>query len=86
MPDPLPIDAHVPSIVDAVRRYRAAVVIAPPGAGKTTRVPPALAEDGRLILLQPRRVAARLGGIDATQKGVPVDPVHASGPIRLGLA
>jgi ATP-dependent helicase HrpB len=34
-------------------------VIADPGAGKTTRVPPALAADGPLILLQPRRVAAR---------------------------
>jgi ATP-dependent helicase HrpB len=35
------------------------VVVAPPGAGKTTRVPPALCADGPLILLQPRRVAAR---------------------------
>jgi ATP-dependent helicase HrpB len=34
-------------------------VTAQPGAGKTTRVPPALAGDGPLILLQPRRVAAR---------------------------
>jgi len=35
------------------------VVVAAPGAGKTTRVPPALAADGPVILLQPRRVAAR---------------------------
>jgi ATP-dependent helicase HrpB len=35
------------------------VLVAPPGAGKTTRVPPRLLEDGPLILLQPRRVAAR---------------------------
>jgi ATP-dependent helicase HrpB len=56
---PLPIDEHVSEIVAHVRRHRAAVVIAPPGAGKTTRVPPALAEIGRTILLQPRRVAAR---------------------------
>ena len=56
---PLPIDAHIDTIVDAVQRSRAAVVTAPPGAGKTTRVPPALAADGRLILLQPRRMAAR---------------------------
>jgi ATP-dependent helicase HrpB len=35
------------------------VVVAPPGAGKTTRVPPRLARDGRVIVLQPRRVAAR---------------------------
>ena len=55
----LPIDAHVDAILAAVRRTRAAVVTAAPGAGKTTRVPPALAGDGRVILLQPRRVAAR---------------------------
>ena len=56
---PLPVDAFVDEIVDRVRRSRAAVVTAAPGAGKTTRVPPALAVDGPLILLQPRRVAAR---------------------------
>ncbi len=56
---PLPIDAHLPAIVAAVRARRACVVVAPPGAGKTTRVPPALLADGPLILLQPRRVAAR---------------------------
>ena len=55
----LPIDAHVPEIVDAVRRSRAVVVTAAPGAGKTTRVPPALVDDGPVLLLQPRRVAAR---------------------------
>ena len=42
-----------------MRRARAAVVVAAPGAGKTTRVPPALAVDGPVIVLQPRRVAAR---------------------------
>ena len=57
--DPLPIDAHVDAVVEAVRRHRAAVVVAPPGAGKTTRVPPALAADGPVMVLQPRRVAAR---------------------------
>ncbi len=56
---PLPIDAHLPAIVAAVRARRACVVVAPPGAGKTTRVPVALLDDGPLILLQPRRVAAR---------------------------
>src|SRR6185295_14543468 len=56
---PLPIDEHVSEIVAHVRQHRAAVVVAPPGAGKTTRIPPALAELGRTILLQPRRVAAR---------------------------
>ena len=42
-----------------MRRSRAAVITAAPGAGKTTRVPPALLVDGPVILLQPRRVAAR---------------------------
>src|SRR5437868_11318278 len=56
---PLPIDPYVEAIVDAVRRSRAAVVTAAPGAGKTTRVPPSLAVDGPVVLLQPRRVAAR---------------------------
>jgi len=56
---PLPIDAHIDQIVEHVRRSRAAVVTAAPGAGKTTRVPPALMADGPVILLQPRRVAAR---------------------------
>ena len=57
--DPLPIDAHVADIAAQVRARRALVLVAPPGAGKTTRVPPALLDDGPLILLQPRRVAAR---------------------------
>jgi ATP-dependent helicase HrpB len=55
----LPVDDILPQILALVRRERRAVVIAPPGAGKTTRIPPALAELGRTILLQPRRVAAR---------------------------
>ena len=42
-----------------MRARRAVVVTAAPGAGKTTRVPPALTADGPVILLQPRRVAAR---------------------------
>ncbi len=54
---PLPVDAVVPAVVGA---ERGAVLVAPPGSGKTTRVPPALVEAGRVILVQPRRVAARL--------------------------
>jgi ATP-dependent RNA helicase HrpB len=57
--DPLPIDPYVERVASLVRERRAVVVTAAPGAGKTTRVPPALAADGPLILLQPRRVAAR---------------------------
>jgi ATP-dependent helicase HrpB len=63
---PLPIDRHLPDIVAAARSHRALVLVAPPGAGKTTRVPPALlaakllgAEHPNLVMLQPRRVAAR---------------------------
>ncbi len=56
---PLPIDAHIDAILDAARRSRAVVVTAAPGAGKTTRVPAAFVADGPVILLQPRRVAAR---------------------------
>ena len=51
--------SFVPPIVEAARSSRAVVVTAEPGAGKTTRVPPALTGDGPAILLQPRRVAAR---------------------------
>ena len=56
---PLPIDDLVPEILTRVRERRALVLTAAPGAGKTTRVPPALAADGPAIVLQPRRVAAR---------------------------
>ena len=56
---PLPVDRHVDEIVSLVRVERRAVIVAPPGAGKTTRIPPALTALGRTILLQPRRVAAR---------------------------
>jgi ATP-dependent RNA helicase HrpB len=62
----LPIDASLPEIVQRVRQRRTLVLVAPPGAGKTTRVPTALVEAGllstghpALVLLQPRRVAAR---------------------------
>lgn len=56
---PLPIDTALADLVERVRRHRAAIVVAPPGAGKTTRVPPALAVDGPVVVLQPRRLAAR---------------------------
>ena len=55
----LPIDAHVGRVREALGASRAAVLVAPPGSGKTTRVPPALTADGPVFLLQPRRVAAR---------------------------
>jgi ATP-dependent helicase HrpB len=59
VPPVLPVDSYLPQIVEALARDRAAVLMAAPGAGKTTRVPPALIGPGRVLLLQPRRVAAR---------------------------
>jgi ATP-dependent helicase HrpB len=60
----LPIDEVLPEVVELLRRHNCIVLKAPAGAGKTTRVPPALldagiAEDGQILLLQPRRLAAR---------------------------
>ncbi|MEL6481126.1 MAG: ATP-dependent helicase HrpB, partial [Pseudomonadota bacterium] len=61
---PLPIDDALPALLEALELGNAAVLAAPPGAGKTTRVPPALARapwasGGRILMLEPRRVAAR---------------------------
>ena len=56
---PLPVDPYIPDIQARLREQRACVIVAAPGAGKTTRIPPALSEDGPVLLLQPRRVAAR---------------------------
>jgi ATP-dependent helicase HrpB len=55
----LPVDSYLPRIAEALERHRAAVLVAAPGAGKTTRVPPSLVDAGRVLLLQPRRLAAR---------------------------
>ena len=59
----LPIHAVLPELKAAMRDGPNAVLIAPPGAGKTTAVAPALLEDdwcsGEILLLSPRRVAAR---------------------------
>jgi ATP-dependent helicase HrpB len=58
----LPVDAILPEIIDSLRRHSNLVIEAPPGAGKTTRVPPALLgmESGEVAVLEPRRIAARL--------------------------
>ena len=62
----LPIDQHLPAILDAIRAHRSLVLVAEPGAGKTTRVPPAILKSGLLssehpnvVMLQPRRIATR---------------------------
>ncbi|MEH0075892.1 ATP-dependent helicase HrpB [Pannonibacter sp. Pt2] len=61
---PLPIDAALPELLAALEAGSNAVLVAEPGAGKTTRVPLALLDapwrgDGRILLLEPRRLAAR---------------------------
>jgi ATP-dependent helicase HrpB len=63
MRDPLPIDAILPDLLTKLRDQPSVVVRAPTGAGKTTRVPPALLDaqlaKGRIVVLEPRRLAAR---------------------------
>ncbi len=61
---PLPIDAALPELTAALRANNTAVLVAPPGAGKTTRVPLVLADEDwaqgkRILVLEPRRIAAR---------------------------
>ena len=60
---PLPIEAVLPDLLAALRGGTRALLVAPPGAGKTTRVAPALLGEpwchGQLLLLVPRRLAAR---------------------------
>src|SRR5680860_1564985 len=59
----LPITEALPRLLEAMRSDGRAVLQAPPGAGKTTRVPLALLEaglaPGRIVMLEPRRLAAR---------------------------
>ena len=70
----LPIDASLPRIIEALRG-RSAVVVAPPGSGKTTRVAPAIlrsdllsADHPGVIVLEPRRVAARAAAARIAQE------------------
>ena len=71
----LPIDGLIPEILAHLRGAHTLVVEAPPGAGKTTRVPPALLElDGREVLvLEPRRLAARLAARLGRASKIPVN-------------
>ena len=74
----LPIDDVLPELIAAVRARRTCVLVAPPGAGKTTRVPGALLDagavaDGSIVVLQPRRLAARLAATRiAAERSVPL--------------
>ena len=61
---PLPIDEALQPLSAALRQGHTAVLVAPPGAGKTTRVPLWLADalwatDKKILVLEPRRLAAR---------------------------
>lgn len=63
-PTSLPIDAALGELTQTLAKSNVAVLVAPPGAGKTTRVPLALLDEpwvgaGRIIMLEPRRIAAR---------------------------
>ena len=60
----LPVEDVLPDLRAALAGRSEAVLVAPPGAGKTTRVPPGLldapwANGGKIVLLSPRRIAAR---------------------------
>src|SRR5688500_4365734 len=61
---PLPIDAALPELTATLAAHSTAVLVAPPGAGKTTRVPLVVADEAwakgrRILVLEPRRIAAR---------------------------
>ena len=64
MSEALPVMAVMPDLLSSLRAAPNAVLIAPPGAGKTTMVAPALLEEpycsGQILLLSPRRLAARM--------------------------
>jgi ATP-dependent RNA helicase HrpB len=59
---PLPIDSLLPEIAAGLRAHNSIVIEAAPGAGKTTRVPPALLKfvKGDVLVLEPRRLAVRM--------------------------
>ncbi len=74
----LPVETALPALRAALREHNTALLVAPPGAGKTTRVPPALlGEDwigsvgragGRIVMLEPRRLAARAAATRMAQE------------------
>ncbi len=59
-----PVDRVIPELLGALGEHNTVLLQAPPGAGKTTRVPPALLgadwlDDRKVLMLEPRRLAAR---------------------------
>ncbi|MFN7932942.1 MAG: ATP-dependent helicase HrpB [Bryobacteraceae bacterium] len=71
----LPVDSLLPQILATLREHSCLVLEAPPGAGKTTRVPPSLLDivKGEVWVLEPRRLAARLAARRvADERGEPL--------------
>ncbi|MBL8727589.1 MAG: ATP-dependent helicase HrpB [Planctomycetes bacterium] len=72
MNEPLPIDDVLPAVRQALRRTSSLLLMAPPGSGKTTRVPPALLplldERAEIVVLEPRRLAARAAAARVAQE------------------
>lgn len=70
--EPLPIDDVLPDVQQALREQPLLLLQAPPGSGKTTRVPPALlpllAADEEIVVLEPRRLAARAAASRVAQE------------------
>lgn len=66
----LPVDTVLPQVLDALHSGQNVVLQAPPGAGKTTRVPPALLSltDREILVLEPRRIAARMAARRVAQE------------------
>src|ERR1700738_5215882 len=86
---PLPIDAALPELTAALVAHNTIVLVAPPGAGKTTRVPLVLgaqawARDKKIIVLEPRRIAARAAA--ARMAATLRENVGATVGYRLGFA
>lgn len=75
---PFPVDVALPELLEHLHTRHSVILEAPPGAGKTTRVPPALLgapwlRDQRIVMLEPRRLAARAAArFMAQQRGEPV--------------
>jgi ATP-dependent helicase HrpB len=70
MRDALPVDAVLPDVVATLERAGACVLVAPTGAGKTTRLPGALEDAGLgpVVVLEPRRLAARAAARSARSR------------------
>jgi ATP-dependent helicase HrpB len=92
--EPLPIDQYLPEIAASLQSTNALILSAPPGSGKTTRIPRMLfdtgfAEKGEILILEPRRLAARMAASRVAQEfgekpgetvGYSIRFEHISGP------